>query len=99
MTCTPHSFLSTVLQSCTTPYQFDIWRIADVSRSDVILHLCNQTQCQRALLHNVSLTCTRMQVYKGKMYNLGANCTQCYRAVLYYVNLICGKIEMYTGQM
>ena len=47
---------------------FDMWRIADVSRSDVILHLGNQIQYYRALLHHVSLTYTRVQVYQGQMY-------------------------------
>ena len=28
----------------------------------------NQTQCYRALIHNVSLACSRMQTYSGQMY-------------------------------
>ena len=60
--------LNPVLQSCTTPDQCDMWSIADVSRSDIILHLGNQTQWYRVLLHHVNLTCTRVEVYQGQMY-------------------------------
>ena len=66
--CTSPRSLNPVLQSCTTPYQCDMWSIADASWSDAILLLGNQTQWYRALLHHVSLTCTRVEVYQGQMY-------------------------------
>ena len=54
---------------CTPPAHWtQCYRVADVSISDVIPHLGNQTQCYRALLHHVTLTCTRMEVYQCHIY-------------------------------
>ena len=66
--CTSSSSLKWVLQSYATPCQFDMWKNANVTRSDVTLHPGNQTPSYRALLHHVCLTCGRMQVYPGQMY-------------------------------
>ena len=94
-----HCSLNPVLQSCTTPCQFDMWKNADVLRSDVNPYPDNRTQCSyRSLLHHVSLTCGRMQTYPSQMYT-PTNWTQCYRALLHHVSLTCGRMKTYSGQM
>ena len=64
-----HLSLNWVVQSPTTPCQFDMWKNADIPRSQVTPSL-HQTSCYRALLHQVSLPCGRMQMYPGHMYPL-----------------------------
>ena len=66
-----------VAQSPTIPCRFDMWKHADIPRSDVSpcsLHLVLHsptTPCYRALLHHVSLICGRVQTYPGHI------CTPC----------------------
>ena len=55
-----------VLQSPTTPCQFDMWKNADVPSSNV--PPTNQTQFYRTLLHHVSLACGQMYTYPGQTY-------------------------------
>ena len=57
-----------VLQSPTTPSEFDIWQSGDIPSSDVSHPPANQPEWYRALVHHVSLTCGRMHTYPGQMY-------------------------------
>ena len=85
-----------VVQSTTTPGEFDMWKNADVPRSDV--PPTNQTQWYRALLYQVSLTCGRMQTYPGQMYPSTYQ-TKWYIALLHQLSLTCGRMQTYPGQM
>ena len=53
--------LSQVLQSPSTPGMFHVWKNTDVPRADV--PPANQAKCYWALVHQVSFTCGRMQMY------------------------------------
>ena len=55
------------------------------------------SQCYRAVLHHVSLTCGRIQMYPGQMYT-PTHWTQSYRVLLHHVSLICGRMQIYPGQ-
>ena len=68
ITCTPPSLWNWVVESCTTPCHFDMSKNAHVPMSDVTLHPGNWMQSYRVVLHHVSLTCGRMQMYPGQMY-------------------------------
>ena len=52
----------------TEPYytRSNEFKISD----DMYQPSANQTQCYRALLHQVSLTCRRLQTYPGQVYPL-----------------------------
>ena len=64
----PLASWTVVLQSPTTPSDFDIWQSADIPSSGVSLPLANQAEWYRALLHHVSLTYGRMHTYPGQLY-------------------------------
>ena len=59
-----------VVENPTTPYttpgKSDMWQNADLPRSDVPHSI--KPSGTEALLHQVSLTCGRMQTYPGQMY-------------------------------
>ena len=116
--CIPYQS-TLVLQSPTTLCQFDMWKHADIPRSDVSPLLIassatepyytmsvwdveecrdtqvrstpytNWTQYYKALLHHVSLTCGRMQMYPGQMYTtplIEPSATEfCYTMPVWYV--------------
>ena len=58
--------LNLVVQSPTTPCQFEIWQNGDVPISDVH-HPTHWTQYYRVLLHHVNLICGRMQMYPNEI--------------------------------
>ena len=80
-----------------TYYTMWVWHYknADVPRSDV--PPTNQTQCFRALLHHVSLTCGQMHVNPGQMYP-PTHQTQGYWPLLHHVSLTFTRIQMYPGK-
>ena len=84
-----------VLHIPTTPYLFDMWKHADIPKWDV--SATHETQCFRDLLHNVSLTCGRMQTCPNEMYC--PNQTQCFRALLHNVSLTCGSMQTYWNEI
>ena len=83
--------INLVVQSPTTPGQ-----MSSKFKMRCIHLSCNWTQCYRALLHQVSLTCGRMHTYSSQMYPpqsslvLQTPTTPC---------LTCGRMQTYPGQM
>ena len=95
--CTPCQS-TLVLQSPTTPCQFDMWKHADIPRSDVSpcsLHLVLQSPYYTMSVWDVE-ECRHTQVRSTP----ATNWTQCYRALLTHISLTCGsRMQMYPGQM
>ena len=71
-----------------------MWKHADTPKWDVSP---NQTQCFRAVLHHVCLTCGSMQTNPNEMYP--PNWSQCFRAVLHHICLTCGSMQKYWNEM
>ena len=87
-----------MLQSPTTPGQFDMWKNADISSSDVT----PQTPLSSLVLHSyytISVQhvgeCRDTKVRRTPPTNL----TQCYIALQHNVSLTCERMQMYPGQM
>ena len=90
--CTSPCSLYPVLQSCTTPCQFDMWKNADVPRSDV-----TPTQVMEPSATEPYYTMSVWHVAECRWTHirctLPTNWTQCYRVVLYHVSLTFGRMQ------
>ena len=92
---TPHS-LNPVLQSCTTPCQFDMWQNADVPRSDIHPSLIEPSATQPYYTRS-SLTCGRMETYPDQTYIPPPSIEpSAYRALLHHVSFTCERMQMHT---
>ena len=95
-----------MLQSCTTPGQiyrctphYDMWKNADVNRSDItpqpplIKPHATEPYYTRSVSHVEECRCTQVRC------TAPANQIQCYyRALLHHVSLTCGRMETYPDQ-
>ena len=95
--CTTSPSWTLVVQSPTTPCQFDMWQHAHIPRSDVPHPLITPSGTElyytMSVSHVEQCRCTMVRCTPP------ANWTQCYRAKLHHVSLICGRMQKYPGQM
>ena len=78
-------------------YTMSIWHVEACRHTQMRCFSPNQTQCFRALLHHICLTCGSMQTYPNEMYP--PNQTQCFRALLHHVSLTCGSMQTCPNEM
>ena len=90
--------MTLVVQSPTTPCQFDMWKNAGIPRSDVHPPLIEPSATESYYITSVwyvkECRCTKVRCNPHP-----GHWTQCYRALLNHVSLTCGRMQVYPGQM
>ena len=93
----PNEMYSPIKPSASEPYYtMSVWHVEACRHTQMRCISPNQTQCFRALLHNICLTCGSMQTYPNEMYP--PNQTQCFRALLHHVCLTFGSMQTYPNE-
>ena len=82
-------------------YTMSVWHVEGCRCTQVrCTPPAHWTQYYRVVLHHVSFTCGRMQMYPGQMYSpppsIEPSGTE---PLLHHVSLTCGRMQAYPGQM